>query len=327
MITRDLLFTIVLTGFLIPTAVIHAMDADDKITAAQAQEQAREMQRRERANASLFEAIETNNAGLAERAVKEGADIEKSSCSEYSPLSLAVMAGNVTIVDILLDAKADINAKEAQRANFHLASPLGEAACYGNVGLVKRLLDGKADIHSLEGVSPLIRASMSGEDDLIFCLLFVEDHNSIAHIIKMASPFDSEYLNIVRMLLVKNANVNEELGDGSKDEFGPLKMAIKAGEGNMAMVRLLILAGAKTDKLDQLPAGWIDSRGTCWDMATPAMRQAIEDAKEEARTAPDRVAIMSDYLLNGPLAVPPLVDLFFEFEDALFFAARRVNGR
>jgi hypothetical protein len=324
---NKLIFTIALTGFLIPTAVTHAMEADDKITAAQAQEQARQELARDKATTLLSEAITKDDVKLAERAIKEGADVNGWCIIDWDrcrPLSIAVAKGNAVIVLKLLDAGARVNEPDTlgctrlvppEMSPLGLA-PLEIAALYGNEELVKILLNQGAD--SKESYDQaLINVVISSWASIESAMSEIYSYK-----FKIAPEDDPAYLRIARMLLARGANVNHSFDLGSGSKLSPLQCAFFHQKGNVEMIKLLLFAGAVVDDLNEQPPNSQDGESYV-ERATPEMRQAVVDVQEEARTAPDRVAITSKYLLNGPLEVSPLVDLLFEFDNALFFAAKK----
>ncbi|MEE8526424.1 MAG: ankyrin repeat domain-containing protein, partial [Thermoanaerobaculia bacterium] len=117
---------------------------------------------------TLFEAIETTDAGAVWKLVKEGGAAMDAvdETSELTPLAIAAEAGLAEIVRILLEAGADPNLGGA-------TTPLEAAVVEGHLEVVEALIEKSADVNQKveEGFTPLMTASATGNLALVQMLL------------------------------------------------------------------------------------------------------------------------------------------------------------
>lgn len=147
----------------------------------------------------FFQAIGTADVDEVRLHIERGVDVNKQDVSQNTPLGAAVENGRLAIVQLLVDAGADV--ATPSRAGL----PLTMAVIRGNTDVVKFLVEKGANVNTADpqGVIPLVAAAESG------------------------------YLDIVEFLVSKGANVN------AKDRRGqtPLSIAM-AGRHTEIMAHL-----------------------------------------------------------------------------------------
>jgi len=122
---------------------------------------------------NIFEAAATGRVERVRELLKKDPELVKA----YSPdgwTALHLSFGNLEIVKLLLDRRADINAVSK---NAFSATPLQGAAAFKNIDLARLLIDRGANVNCRgeEGVSPLHEAAGSGQIELAKLLL---DHGA-----------------------------------------------------------------------------------------------------------------------------------------------------
>ena len=238
-------------------------------------------------NTPLHEAVEEGNAEIVQILVDAGADIEAEGFMGQTPLGLAaeegateimqillgqgadngtpegedkqspaigsealftaIESGNVTLVNLLVEAGADVNAAEGFGGN----TPLHEAVEEGNAEIVQILVDAGADIEAegFMGQTPLGLAAEEGASEIMQILLGQGADSGTPEGEDRQSPtIGSEALftaiekgdvETVRLLVEAGADVNAAEGFGGNT---PLHEAVE--EGNTEIVQILVDAGA-----------------------------------------------------------------------------------
>jgi ankyrin repeat protein/flagellar biosynthesis protein FliQ len=191
---------------------------------------------------------------IAELLLSRGSrpDIIAEDC--YTPLKLAALSGETSLVQQLLNAGAKINIPEDQKSQYCSAgSPLMEAAKGGNNPIIKILLAKGADINAAKLVPQM--SSSQGYTALMYAVeakkpqtasylierganVNVSVFQGITPLILAAQKGDIE---LVKVLLKAGANPSQE----SIQHETPLSEA--ACVGNMDLINRLIAAGAKID--------------------------------------------------------------------------------
>lgn len=164
-------------------------------------------------------------------------------------LQRAAWNGNLEMVEILVDAGADVNAKFADRTIMH------EVASRGNLETAKYLLSKGApfDEKNASGKTPFFSATYNAEEETALWLLELgADPNVIPKNSKLSTPLFYAAAKwqpkLVKALINKGVNVNvtEDL------ESTPLHLV--AGMGNVEIALLLINAGADVNAINEF--GW-----------------------------------------------------------------------
>jgi ankyrin repeat protein len=159
-------------------------------------------------NAKLFQAIKEGDAELVRRLIIDGVDVNAMNRWGDTPLNLAVAKQNQSIVNALIDGKAEIDGVGTSNQ-----TALMIAAKFGDAGMVKLLLDRGSD------------PSITDKDD----------RNEIAlHMVVREDRIDA-----VKVLIPKTKNIDAQNSEGST----PLALAT----GNRRIAELLINAGANAN--------------------------------------------------------------------------------
>ncbi len=168
--------------------------------------------------------------------------VRREDSDEETPLSLAIKTERWDIIDLLLDAGAEINLA----AHGH-DTPLGLAARIGDTELMQHLIDRGADVNGApDADTPLVSAAKDGcVESVRFLLDHGADVNAEARdytpLIAGARYANEPFVPIARILLDAGADVNKATW-----KYTPLIAAVKAA--NRDDVRFLLEAGADVNK-------------------------------------------------------------------------------
>lgn len=107
-------------------------------------------------NTRLLDAVKVDNdLAAAKRALQKGAEVDHKGGMDRSMLYYAVNHGNMAMVDLLLSYKPDVNVLDEEGFG-----PLHEAMAKGHMEIAQKLVDAGADVnardpHSMLGLTPL----------------------------------------------------------------------------------------------------------------------------------------------------------------------------
>ena len=184
----------------------------------------------------LYDAVLIDDVNLARQRLEEGASPNTAEWSYHGPLlKVAAEAGQLAIVNLLLDFGANIEATDDLGRR-----PLLSAANNGRIEVVRRLLARGAELDAVSwsGQSALDEAAVGGHLDLHAFLLGQGARRGIT---------EALYLGDERLLsqLLDEAGIggDREL-DGRSDGRHSLAM-IAVRRGDLAIVRLLLDRGAR----------------------------------------------------------------------------------
>lgn len=233
-------------------------------------------------------AVRSGNLAMVNDLLRNGVDVDKRGPEGFTPLMVASGHGHFHIAEILLTAGADVHAleprmgasalhKAVQSGNPDLVdlllshgafidqqsaslgnSPLIDAVLYKHVEVVEGLLSRGARTHTVNywGQTALDTARQDGLDEIARLL---EDHNrrKAEHVesLTLIKAVRAGHGDAVAAQISANADINQTVPvSGSVDDkYTPLGIA--AREGHTEIVRLLLRAGARPERLIGLMGG------------------------------------------------------------------------
>jgi len=193
--------------------------------------------RAENGMTALLIALRDNHLDIAKILIDKGADVNANSKTYGATLHFASSHGNLDIIKILLDKGANINVTRMDNG----WTPLMNVSGGGYLDCVKLLLANGANVNAKanDGTTALIAASTSKTEVVKILLANGADINAKTDCGETAlhEASDGGNLDIVKMLLEKNANINPEGGD-----WTPLITAVY--KGHLEVVKMLLDGGA-----------------------------------------------------------------------------------
>lgn len=117
----------------------------------------------------LIDNIKEGNIGLVQQLIAANANIDAENSAGHTALGYAALYGPLEIVQLLLEAHANVNLA----SGIHKATPLQFAACSGKEEIVKLLLQNRAKIHAQDndGNTALIVAAVNNQTQIVSLLL------------------------------------------------------------------------------------------------------------------------------------------------------------
>ena len=231
----------------------------------------------------VAEAARKGDARAVQALLQQGLDVDGWDTSGTPALHWAVRVNDHDLVDVLLSAGADQNG-----TNRYAQAPIHVAVEYRHVGMVRRLLDAGADIETANasGEPPLLIATRLGAVEMIDELLAqgaeVDARDLVLGQSALMLAVRDEHLDLVQRFLAAGADVNARSLAGEEMRFilpievpvgtskgvginrmgwpdrgarqpiagakTPLLYATR--QGNLALTRVLIDAGADTEIAD-----------------------------------------------------------------------------
>lgn len=188
---------------------------------------------------TIFEAVESNSLEEVERLVQENPGLLSARNDRYcDPLTVAVIAGNLDIMEYLLSQGADINTLDREGSNL-----MHNAAANGHYDAVTFLYEKGFDINAVDGNgnTPLLFAVTQDNIELIQFLIEngadLQAENTNGTNVLLNSIFSGN-LDIVKLLLDRGLSVNQP------NQWGVNPLMYASILGNRDIVEYLIKNGA-----------------------------------------------------------------------------------
>ena len=179
-------------------------------------------------------------------------DVKSAAMNDFTALHKAVDKGHVDVVQVLIDAGAEVDAKNKWRD-----SPLHLASKRGNMAIVKMLVEAGAEVSATDnkGATCLTMAVQHWHTETVRYLVGLKD-------VDVNSAVDGDFTalhwaitetygtvgegraEMVQVLIDAGADVDTE------DNTGRSPLHLASREGNMAIVKMLVEAGADVSATD-----------------------------------------------------------------------------
>jgi len=159
------------------------------------------------------------------------------------PLYVAANFQSFWMVKLLLKLGANVNIKDR---NNNGGTPLAAAALQGNLSIIEELLRAGADVNVLDDSPvPLLCGTLSGYPIIVEKLLHAGANvNAVGKVAKKTALLlatEKQNRLVVQVLLQSGANAN------IADKDGSTPLCIAAANGDLEMVNILLQARAKTE--------------------------------------------------------------------------------
>ena len=164
-----------------------------------------------------------------------------------TPLIIAAFNGNMDSVKILLEYKADIEARGTVKfdgEDFEGSTPLWAAAIPGHLDVVKLLIERGADVdgRNVKNSTPLRAAAYHGRLGIVNCLIEngadVNAHNNFPHHTPLMVACYNGHMNVVTYLIERGANMDLQ------DKKGNTALHSAVHEGRLEIANKLLALGA-----------------------------------------------------------------------------------
>jgi ankyrin repeat protein len=194
------------------------------------------------ASERFYQAIRNNDLASLRTLLKTSDVNATRDQRESTPLMFAAAYGSIDAMKLLLDAGADVNAK-----NAFAVTPL--LWCTGDLAKVSLLIDKGADVNarSKQSMTPLLVAASNGAADVVKLLLEkganpqVRGSLNTTPLLVATGGFAGSTGNdnaTINLLLQKGADVN------AKDLTGATALMNASSYGNVAVMKMLLAKGA-----------------------------------------------------------------------------------
>ena len=193
----------------------------------------------------LFMAARNGIIEPLETAIKEGADVNGTDDTDWTPLHWSARNGHLEVARALIEKGADVNAKEDEGS-----TPLHYSALNGSLQVARFLIDKGADVNAKnkvgqEELTPLHYSADYGHPEVARALIEaganVNAKTRYGETPLHKSAFNG-HLEITQALIEAGADVNVKKDDGYIDGWTPLYIC--ARRGHLEVARALIEAGA-----------------------------------------------------------------------------------
>ena len=172
-------------------------------------------------------------------------DLNHQQSKNFTALHLAVQKKHADVVQVLIDAGADIETKDAEgHSPLHLASDLGELTT------VTMLVEAGADVRATDAnrLTCLFFAAHCGHTDTVrylVCLPEVDlNQQAIGNLTALHLAVQEKHSDVVQVLIDAGADIEK------KDDEGRSPLHVATISGELTTVKMLVKAGADVRATD-----------------------------------------------------------------------------
>ena len=193
----------------------------------------------------IHKAAADDNALLAQALIEKNIDLEVVNSKGFSPLKIASKRGNINVVRVLLNGRADPNFIGKKVPGF---SALNNAVQFGQLGCAKLLIDYGANlVHKDMTNTALHSASYGGHPDVVEFLIRdvgmnVNQRNN-ANRTPLYQSITQGHYSVAKVLLGLGADPNVTIND---DNETLVHIAVR--EGSKEILTMLLEAKARPDE-------------------------------------------------------------------------------
>ena len=172
-------------------------------------------------------------------------DVNHKADDHFSALHYAVDEKHPNVVEVLIDAGADIETKDDKEC-----SPLHLACTNEEIAIVKMLVKAGAQVcvKDNKGDTCLTLAAYNGHTEIVRYLVGLKDvdvnHKAEDHFSALYCAVDREHPDVVEVLIDAGADIE------TKDDKGCSPLLLASCSGALALVKMLVKAGAEVCATD-----------------------------------------------------------------------------
>jgi uncharacterized protein len=192
------------------------------------------------ANQEFISALERDDLDAAARLISWGVDVDAQRADGKTLLILAARASDVILVRDLIGAGADVDAIPRNGGTALMYAAVG-----GDMETQRALIDAGADVNAVGGFgwTALMVASVKGHVAAVRQLLASGADPNLRDIYGWTSLMRAVYGG--REQVVQALLEQPDIDLSANNDLGTTALHLAAGKGNAALVRSLLLAGAK----------------------------------------------------------------------------------
>ena len=191
---------------------------------------------------NFFTAVKLDDAAAVTELAAAGEELDTTDPSGRTPLIVAASEGRAAALKALIDAGANVKARDGQNAN---ATPPLMATQNGHLSCLRLLIAAKAEVSAADsaGITPVCVAAERGDAECLKELLAadVDIHATSETPVFKASCFG--HTECLKLLIEANADVNRP------NEYGSTAFLIATVNGFTDCLKLLVEAKADTRTL------------------------------------------------------------------------------
>ena len=268
---------------------------------------------KEGASDALVSACESGFKSVAELLLARGADVNRRTSLNMTPLHFAAYGGHEAIVEMLVKRGATLEVLSAGNnapngwPQFVVqgATPLHLAVERSRANIVRQLLDAGANAGETnrEGRTALHLAAANGWTNLCALLLDRGANPNVAtagSLTPLAIAIERSSAEVVALLLLRGADPNTPTSENPRFVFYPLHRAV--AQRSVAVLETMLAAKPNLEVLNS--SGWTPLQQSVADKIYNIAELLLEAGANPNRTFPENYTLLHNAVINGRL---PLV--------------------